>query len=78
MTHRSASRCVFATHPTCWTAAKLRPMAAANFLGTHRTGIEPVYQLRQRLGLSRANCCVGAVGARFTPQDGLDPGALAR
>ena len=61
-----------------WTAAKLRPMAVANFLGAHCTGIEPVYQLRQRLGLSRANCSVGAVGARFTLRDGLDPGALAR
>ena len=61
-----------------WTAAKLRPMAVANFLGAHCTGIEPVYQLRQRLGLSRANCSVGAVGSRFTLRDGLQPGALAR
>jgi 7,8-dihydropterin-6-yl-methyl-4-(beta-D-ribofuranosyl)aminobenzene 5'-phosphate synthase len=61
-----------------WTAAKLRPMSVANFLGAHCTGIEAVYQLRQRLGLSRANCTVGAVGSRFTLRDGLDPGALAR
>ena len=61
-----------------WTAAKLRPMAVSNFLGAHCTGIEPVYQLRQRLGLGRANCSVGAVGARFTLRDGLDPGLLAR
>jgi 7,8-dihydropterin-6-yl-methyl-4-(beta-D-ribofuranosyl)aminobenzene 5'-phosphate synthase len=60
-----------------WTAAKLRPMAVANFLGAHCTGIEPVYQLRQRLGLSRANCTVGAVGAKFNLQAGLDPGAIA-
>ena len=61
-----------------WTAAKLRPMAVENFLGAHCTGIESVYQLRQRLRLSRANCVVGAVGARFTLRHGLDPGALAR
>ncbi len=61
-----------------WTAEKLRPMAVANFLGAHCTGIEPVFQLRQRLGLSRANCSVGAVGSRFTLHDGLQPGALAR
>jgi 7,8-dihydropterin-6-yl-methyl-4-(beta-D-ribofuranosyl)aminobenzene 5'-phosphate synthase len=60
-----------------WTAAKLRPMAVANFLGAHCTGIEAVYQLRQRLGLSRANCTVGAVGAKFNLQAGLDPGAIA-
>ncbi|MGP0068599.1 MAG: MBL fold metallo-hydrolase [Isosphaeraceae bacterium] len=61
-----------------WTAAKLRPMSLANFLGAHCTGIEPVYQLRDRLGLGRAHCAVGAVGSRFTLRDGLDPGAIAR
>ncbi len=45
-----------------WTATKLKAMEVSNFLGAHCTGIEPVYQLRQRLGLSRANCSVGAVG----------------
>ncbi len=50
-----------------WTAAKLRPMEVSNFLGAHCTGIEPVYELRQRLGLSRAHCSVGAVGSRFYP-----------
>jgi 7,8-dihydropterin-6-yl-methyl-4-(beta-D-ribofuranosyl)aminobenzene 5'-phosphate synthase len=61
-----------------WTAAKLRPMAVANLLGAHCTGIEPVYQLRQRLDLTRTTCAVGAVGARFSLQSGLDPGAIAR
>jgi 7,8-dihydropterin-6-yl-methyl-4-(beta-D-ribofuranosyl)aminobenzene 5'-phosphate synthase len=61
-----------------WTAGKLRPMEVANFLGAHCTGIEPVYELRQRLGLSRAHCSVGAVGSRFSLRDGLEPGALAR
>ena len=61
-----------------WTAAKLGSMELSIFLGAHCTGIEPVYQLRSRLGLIRANCTVGAVGARFSLRDGLDPGALAR
>ncbi len=61
-----------------WTAAKLRSMSVANFLGAHCTGIEAVYQLRRQLGLTRANCTVGAVGLRFTLREGLDPGALAR
>ena len=50
-----------------WTAAKLRPMAVANFLGAHCTGIESVYELRHRLGLHRANCAVGAVGGAVQP-----------
>jgi 7,8-dihydropterin-6-yl-methyl-4-(beta-D-ribofuranosyl)aminobenzene 5'-phosphate synthase len=61
-----------------WTAAKLRAFALENFLGAHCTGIEPVFGLRQRLGLTRAACAVGAVGARFKLQAGLDPGAIAR
>jgi 7,8-dihydropterin-6-yl-methyl-4-(beta-D-ribofuranosyl)aminobenzene 5'-phosphate synthase len=47
-------------------------------LGAHCTGIEPVFGLRQRLGLSRKACAVGAVGARFDLEKGLDPGAIAR
>jgi 7,8-dihydropterin-6-yl-methyl-4-(beta-D-ribofuranosyl)aminobenzene 5'-phosphate synthase len=61
-----------------WTAAKLRGFELRNLLGAHCTGIEPVYGLRQRLGLSRATCAVGAVGARFDLETGLDPGPIAR
>jgi 7,8-dihydropterin-6-yl-methyl-4-(beta-D-ribofuranosyl)aminobenzene 5'-phosphate synthase len=61
-----------------WTASKLRPMSLANLLGAHCTGIESVFGLRQRLDLTRAACAVGAVGARFNLQSGLDPGAIAR
>ena len=55
-----------------WTAAKLRSFAIENLLGAHCTGIEPVFGLRQRLGLCRATCAVGAVGARFN----LEPGSI--
>ena len=36
-----------------------------------------MFGLRQRLGLTRAACAVGAVGARFDLETGLDPGAIA-
>jgi len=61
-----------------WTAAKLHSFAVGNLLGAHCTGIEAVFGLRQRLGLSRTTCAVGAVGARFSLVTGLDPGAIAR
>ncbi|MFI5459837.1 MAG: MBL fold metallo-hydrolase [Isosphaerales bacterium] len=61
-----------------WTAAKLRSFAIKNLLGAHCTGIEPVFGLRQRLGLSRGACAVGAVGSRFDLESGLDPGPIAR
>jgi 7,8-dihydropterin-6-yl-methyl-4-(beta-D-ribofuranosyl)aminobenzene 5'-phosphate synthase len=61
-----------------WTATKLRGFAMEILLGAHCTGIEPVFGLRQRLDLNRTTCAVGAVGARFNLQAGLDPGAIAR
>jgi 7,8-dihydropterin-6-yl-methyl-4-(beta-D-ribofuranosyl)aminobenzene 5'-phosphate synthase len=61
-----------------WTAAKLRTLQVGTLLGAHCTGIEAVFGLRNRLGLSRRTCAVGAVGARFSLETGLDPGAIAR
>jgi len=61
-----------------WTAVKLRSFAIKNLLGAHCTGIEAVFGLRQRLGLSRGACAVGAVGSRFDLETGLDPGPIAR
>jgi 7,8-dihydropterin-6-yl-methyl-4-(beta-D-ribofuranosyl)aminobenzene 5'-phosphate synthase len=61
-----------------WTARMLRSFELKNLLGAHCTGIEPVFGLRQRLGLDRKTCAVGAVGARFNLQSGLDPGRIAQ
>jgi 7,8-dihydropterin-6-yl-methyl-4-(beta-D-ribofuranosyl)aminobenzene 5'-phosphate synthase len=61
-----------------WTAAKLRSFSIGNLLGAHCTGIEAVFGLRQRLGLTRSTCAVGSVGARFSLESGLNPGAIAR
>lgn len=61
-----------------WTAGKLREFGLANFVGAHCTGIEAVYQIRQRTGLDRKHCIVGAVGAGFDLATGIQPGRLAR
>ena len=61
-----------------WTADRLRPLGVANLLGAHCTGLEAVYHLRARLGLDRGRCVVGAVGASFTLDGGIDPLSLAR
>ena len=61
-----------------WTASKLREFGLANFVGSHCTGIEPVYQFRERLGLGRQHSVVGAVGAGFDLAKGILPGRLAR
>jgi 7,8-dihydropterin-6-yl-methyl-4-(beta-D-ribofuranosyl)aminobenzene 5'-phosphate synthase len=56
----------------------LRDFGVANLLGAHCTGLEAVYHLRTRLGLDRRRCVVGAVGASFTLDGGIDPLKLAR
>jgi 7,8-dihydropterin-6-yl-methyl-4-(beta-D-ribofuranosyl)aminobenzene 5'-phosphate synthase len=61
-----------------WTADRLRDLGVANLLGAHCTGLEAVYHLRARLGLDRRRCVVGAVGASFTLDGGIDPLKLAR
>lgn len=61
-----------------WTASKLKEMQVRGFLGAHCTGIEPVYRLRQLLGLTRRTCAVGSVGGGFSTAKGLDPGAISR
>ena len=61
-----------------WTADKLKEFQIAQILGAHCTGIESVYRLRQRLGLSRHDCVVGTVGATFDLKDGINTGRIAR
>jgi 7,8-dihydropterin-6-yl-methyl-4-(beta-D-ribofuranosyl)aminobenzene 5'-phosphate synthase len=61
-----------------WTASKLKEFEIAQILGAHCTGIESVYRLRQRLGLSRHDCVVGTVGATFDLKDGIHTGPIAQ
>lgn len=61
-----------------WTTGKLREFGVEHFIGAHCTGIETVYRFRGDLGLSRAKCVVGAVGATFELGKGIDPLAIAK
>ncbi len=61
-----------------WTAQKFKEFGLKHFLGSHCTGIEAVYQIRDAVGLARENCVVGAVGSSFTLGEGIDPVRLAR
>ena len=61
-----------------WTADKLNEFGVKQFLGAHCTGIEAVYQIRERAGLLRESCVVGAVGASFDLEKGIDPLYIAR
>jgi 7,8-dihydropterin-6-yl-methyl-4-(beta-D-ribofuranosyl)aminobenzene 5'-phosphate synthase len=61
-----------------WTAGKLRDMGLQNLLGAHCTGLHAVYYLKDKLGLPRQACLVGAVGAVFTLDRGISPGRIAQ
>lgn len=61
-----------------WTAGKLREFGLEHFIGAHCTGTETVFRLRGELGMTRANCVIGAVGATFELGKGIDPRVIAR
>jgi 7,8-dihydropterin-6-yl-methyl-4-(beta-D-ribofuranosyl)aminobenzene 5'-phosphate synthase len=61
-----------------WTAERLRALQLGHLVGAHCTGLEAVYRLREMAGLSRATAVVGAVGAGFDLESGIEPLALAR
>jgi 7,8-dihydropterin-6-yl-methyl-4-(beta-D-ribofuranosyl)aminobenzene 5'-phosphate synthase len=61
-----------------WTGDKMKEFHVANLLGAHCTGIEAVYRLRDRAGLTRKSAVVATVGSTFTLTDGIDTGELAK
>jgi metal-dependent hydrolase (beta-lactamase superfamily II) len=61
-----------------WTADKLKDFSVAQILGAHCTGIEPGYYFRNRLGLERKACVIGAVGATFELSKGIKAGNVAQ
>ncbi len=61
-----------------WTGEKLREMKVENLIGAHCTGIEALFRLRDGTGLARETAVVGAVGASFSLEKGIDPLMLAR
>ena len=61
-----------------WTGGKLKEFGLQNLLGAHCTGIEAVYRIRSLTGLDRKTAVVGAVGAGFKLDTGIQPGSIAK
>ncbi len=61
-----------------WTADEFKQFKVANLLGAHCTGIEAVYRLRERAGLTRKSAVVATVGSTFTLNEGVVTGPLAQ
>ena len=60
-----------------WTAGKLKETGLTYLLGGHCTGIEAVYRIRARAGLTRKNAVVSAVGSSFTLGKGISALSIA-
>ncbi len=61
-----------------WTAGQLKSRGVRVVMGTHCTGLEAVYRLRELMGLSRENSSAGSVGASYSVERGLEMGPIAR
>jgi 7,8-dihydropterin-6-yl-methyl-4-(beta-D-ribofuranosyl)aminobenzene 5'-phosphate synthase len=61
-----------------WTSGQLKGTGLRYFMGAHCTGIEPVFQIRESLGLKRGECIVGSVGASFELGKGFIAGPLTK
>lgn len=61
-----------------WAAGKLKDFGLKQMMGAHCTGIEAVFQIREKAGLDRKSCVVGSVGATYTLDKGIDPLRIAR
>ncbi|HEX5652561.1 MAG TPA: MBL fold metallo-hydrolase [Chitinophagaceae bacterium] len=61
-----------------WTAGQLKQSGLRYFMGAHCTGIEPVYQIREWVGLKRGECIVGSVGSFFDLDKGFVAGPLTK
>lgn len=61
-----------------WTAAQLKAFGVTELIGTHCTGLEAVYRIRQLARLTRQTCIVGAVGASYSLEKGISPRRVAK
>jgi 7,8-dihydropterin-6-yl-methyl-4-(beta-D-ribofuranosyl)aminobenzene 5'-phosphate synthase len=47
-------------------------------IGAHCTGVEAVYRIRELAGLTRQTCMLGAVGATYSLDKGINPLRIAK
>jgi len=61
-----------------WTAGQFKNFGVQQLLGAHCTGVEAVYRVRDLAGLTRQTCMVGAVGATYALDKGINPLRIAK
>lgn len=61
-----------------WTATRLSNIGVEHLMAGHCTGVDPMFQLRAGLGLTRKTAVIGSVGSRFVLGEGIYPTAIAQ
>jgi len=61
-----------------WTSEAIAKRQLGYFLGSHCTGLECVYRIREHAGMDRAHARIGAIGTRYTSGQGIIPGNINR
>lgn len=61
-----------------WTGKKLSEVGVKNLMAGHCTGIMPMFNLQEALGLGRSNAVIGAVGATFDLEQGINATPIAK
>ena len=61
-----------------WTAGQLKSFGVQQFVGAHCTGIEATYRIRELAGLTRQTAMVGAVGASYSLDKGINAVRVAK
>ncbi len=61
-----------------WTASQLKRFGVQQLVGAHCTGVEAVYRIRELAGLTRQTCMVGAVGATYSLDKGINALRVAK
>ena len=61
-----------------WTGAAVAQRQLGHFVGSHCTGFESVYQIREHAHMDRAHALVGAIGTRYGTGRGIMPGNINR
>lgn len=61
-----------------WTSELLAAAQLKHFIGSHCTGFESVYTIRDLVGLGKNHAIVGAIGTRYEGETGIVPGQINR
>ena len=61
-----------------WTAGQLENFGVSKIIGSHCTGINALYTLKDLMSLDRKNAVVGSVGDIFDLENGIKAGIIAR